>query len=96
MKMYKYQIILDPNHRNKSSFKVGDLVIFDSSATLDYDIRNIKKNKVGIVRKIRWFYKESLNWANEVRETECELEIFWSPSNDTTYEREDTVIKVSY
>ena len=86
MKTYKYQIILDPNHEHKSRFKVGDLVVFDSSVTLDGDMRNIKKNKVGIVRKIRWFYRECLNWANEVRETECQLEIFWSPCNDTTYE----------
>lgn len=91
---YKWQIILYDDTL-ESKFKVGDLVSLSADATLNFDTRNIERNKVGIVLNIRWFRKESFHWDKPRKESICEVEVLWSPSGETTFEREDRLTGVN-
>jgi len=96
MDQYKWQIILG-DHRYQSKFKVGDLVKISSDATLNFDTRDIEKNKFGLVVKIRWFSREPLHWASAAAgkiEPVCEVEVLWTPSKIITYEKENKITKV--
>tara|TARA_R100000808_G_C2047839_1_gene84614 strand:+ start:136 stop:420 length:285 start_codon:yes stop_codon:yes gene_type:complete len=94
MEEYKWKVIID-DEELVSDFKIGDLVTFSTTTTLDKDFRDINKKKVGLVTNVRFFYKEpARSSAQRTIHTVCEIEILWSPSNEKTYEREDSLIKV--